>query len=159
MLKVKIITVGGIKEKYLRDACAEYAKRISGFASVETVELKESLLSDSPSDEQIKKALDTEAASILAAIPDRAYSVALCVEGKMSSSEELASSLADVTRSSSCICFIIGSSHGLSDKVKKAANMRLSFSKMTFPHQLMRVILLEQIYRGFMINSGRKYHK
>ena len=153
MLKVKIITVGGIKEKYLKEACAEYSKRISGFASVEVVELKESLLPESPN------ALDAEAANILAAIPQRAYAVALCVEGKQLSSEELADKLADVTNESSCICFIIGSSHGLSDKVKSAANMRLSFSKMTFPHQLMRVVLMEQIYRGFMINNGRKYHK
>ena len=159
MLKVKIITVGGIKEKYLRDAIAEYSKRISGFASVESVELRESLLPDAPNVDQIKNALDTEAANILAAIPQRAYTVALCVEGKQLSSEEFADKLASVTQTSSCVCFVIGSSHGLSDKVKAAADLRLSFSKMTFPHQLMRVILLEQIYRGFMINSGRKYHK
>ena len=159
MLKVKVITVGSIKEKYLREASAEYVKRISGFASVEVVELKESPLPENPNAEQIKNALDAEAVNILAAIPQRAYAVALCVEGKQLSSEELADKLADVTNESSCVCFVIGSSHGLSDKVKSAANMRLSFSKMTFPHQLMRVVLLEQIYRGFMINSGRKYHK
>jgi len=159
MLKIRIITVGGIKEKYLRDACAEYVKRLSSFAQTEIIELKESLLPDAPSDELIKNALSAEGDNILAAIPNRAYTVALCVEGKMISSEELAACLADVTNVSSCVCFIIGSSHGLSEKVKKSCDMRLSFSKMTFPHQLMRVILLEQVYRGFMINSGRKYHK
>ena len=159
MLKIRIIAVGSIKEKYLRDACAEYLKRLSAFGQTEVIELKESLLPDDPSDEQIKNALEAEKKSILAAIPNRAYTVTLCVEGKNISSEELADKLADVTQTSSCICFIIGSSYGLAPEVKKTADMQLSFSKMTFPHQLMRVILMEQIYRGFMINSGRKYHK
>ncbi len=159
MIKIKIITVGKLKEGYLREACDEYVKRIMGHAQVEIVELRESKLPDSPSEGQIKNALTAEGENILAAVPREAYSIALCVEGKQLSSEELAAKMADVTNTSSCICFIIGSSYGLAPEVKSACDFRISFSKMTFPHQLMRVILLEQVYRGFMINGKRTYHK
>ncbi len=159
MIKLKIIAVGGLKESYLRAACEEYTKRLSAFCKVELVELKESPLPDRPSDEQIKNALISEGSHILSAIPPRSYSVALCVEGRQKSSEELASMLDNAANEQGSICFIIGGSYGLAPEVKSAVNERLSFSKMTFPHQLMRVILLEQIYRGFMINAGRQYHK
>ncbi len=159
MIKLKLIAVGGLKESYLRAACEEYIKRLSAFCKVEILELKESPLPDRPSDEQIKAALTSEGGHILSAIPPRSYSVALCVEGKQKSSEELAATLESAAAGQGSICFIIGGSYGLAPEVKSAVNERLSFSKMTFPHQLMRVILLEQTYRGFMINSGRQYHK
>ncbi len=159
MLNVKIITVGGIKEDFYRRACDEYVKRLSPYAKVEVIELKEGHIPENPSDEHIKNVLAAEGANILAAIPQRAYSVALCVEGKSVTSENFAEKISNVMSETSCICFIIGSSYGLSPEVKKACNERISFSAMTFPHQLMRVILCEQIYRAFMINHRRTYHK
>ena len=159
MLNIKIITVGGIKEDFYRRACEEYVKRLSPYAKVDIIELKEGHLPEDPNAEQIKTVLSAEGAHILAAIPPRAYSIALCVEGKSVPSEVFAANIAGAMNTSSCICFIIGSSHGLAPEVKKACRERLSFSAMTFPHQLMRVILCEQIYRAFMINHGRTYHK
>jgi 23S rRNA (pseudouridine1915-N3)-methyltransferase len=123
------------------------------------VQLKEERLSDQPSESEIKNALDKESAKIFAEIPSRAYVVAMCVEGKQCSSEELAEKLEEISARSSDICFIIGSSFGLADTVKQRADMRLSVSKLTFPHQLMRVILLEAVYRAFNIQKGTKYHK
>ncbi len=159
MIKLKLIAVGSLKEGYLRSACEEYIKRISGFGKLEVVEIKEAPLPEDPSPEQIKTALATEGARILAALPPRSSVIALCVEGGQLSSEELAVRLEKMADETGCLCFIIGGSNGLSPEVKSAAALRLSFSKMTFPHQLMRVILLEQVYRGFMISSGRRYHK
>ena len=159
MLKIKIITVGNLKESSMREICAEYAKRLSGYCSLEIVELRESRLPDSPSASQISAALSEESALISAQIPQNSICVPLCVEGKQRSSEELAEKIDSYQSRSSCICFIIGSSYGLSDEIKSRADLKLSFSKMTFPHQLMRVILLEQTYRAFMINTGRTYHK
>jgi 23S rRNA (pseudouridine1915-N3)-methyltransferase len=159
MLNVKFITLGTLKEGYLREAAAEYEKRLGGFCRFEMVQLKEERLSDQPSESEIKNALDKESAKIFAEIPSRAYVVAMCVEGKQCSSEELAEKLEEISARSSDICFIIGSSFGLSDTVKQRADMRLSVSKLTFPHQLMRVILLEAVYRAFNIQKGTKYHK
>ena len=159
MLKIKIITVGSLKESSMREICAEYAKRLSAYCSLEIVELLESRLPDSPSASQISAALSEESALIAAQIPKNSICIPLCVEGKQISSEELAERVDSYSSRSSCICFIIGSSYGLSDEIKAKGDFRLSFSKMTFPHQLMRVILLEQTYRAFMINSGRTYHK
>lgn len=159
MLNVKFITLGTLKEGYLREAAAEYEKRLGGFCRFELVQLKEERLSDQPSENEIKNALDKESAKIFAEIPSRAYVVAMCVEGKQCSSEELADKLEEISSRSSDICFIIGSSFGLSDAVKQRADMRLSVSKLTFPHQLMRVILLEAVYRAFNIQKGTKYHK
>ncbi len=159
MLNVKFITLGTLKEGYLREAAAEYEKRLGGFCRFEMVQLKEERLSDQPSENEIKNALDKESAKIFAEIPSRAYVVAMCVEGKQCSSEELAEKLEEISARSSDICFIIGSSFGLSDTVKQRADMRLSVSKLTFPHQLMRVILLEAVYRAFNIQKGTKYHK
>ena len=159
MLKIKIITVGTLKESAMREICAEYAKRLSAYCTLEICELKESRLPESPSDAQIAAALDSERAQIAAAIPKNSICVPLCVEGKQLSSEELAEKIDSFGSRASCVCFIIGSSYGLSCEIKKRADLALSFSKMTFPHQLMRVILLEQVYRAFMINAGRTYHK
>lgn len=159
MISVKIISTGTLKEEYLRAAVAEYAKRLSGYCKFSEVVLRESKLPDSPSEREIAAALDAEAKNILAEIPPRAFKIAMCVEGKQLSSEAFAKKISDVSMQSSEIVFIIGSSHGLSDKVKFAADMRLSVSEMTFPHQLMKVMLMESIYRAFNIISGTKYHK
>lgn len=159
MIGVKIITVGTLKEGYLREAEAEYAKRLSGFCRLTEVSLKEERLPDTPSDSEIKIALRKEGEAILAQIPRRAFKIALCVEGKQLSSEELAQKLDNVAQLHGELCLVIGSSHGLDESVKSACDMRLSVSKLTFPHQLMRIILLEAVYRGFNILKGTHYHK
>ena len=159
MLNVKFITLGTLKEAYLRDAAAEYEKRLGGFCRFEGVQLKEERLSDDPSDSEIKSALEKESEKILSLVPSRAYVVAMCVEGKQLSSPELADKLEEISARTSDVCFIIGSSFGLSDTVKQRADLKLSVSKLTFPHQLMRVILLEAVYRAFNIQKGTKYHK
>ena len=159
MLSVKIITVGTLKESYLKDAGAEYSKRLSAYCKLTVVQLKESRLSDSPSEKEIENALEEEARSILAEMSPRAYKIAMCVEGKQMSSEKLAQRLESVSSQTSEVCFVIGSSHGLADRVKSACDMRLSVSELTFPHQLLRVILLEAVYRAFNIIAGTKYHK
>jgi len=159
MINVKLISTGNLKEGYLREAFSEYAKRLSGLCRFESVELKETKLSDSPSESEIRAALDDEAKKILAAVSPRAYKIALCIEGKQYSSEEFAEIIEGATLSHSEICLIIGSSHGLADSVKRAADLKLSFSKMTFPHQLARIICAEVLYRSFNIIKGTKYHK
>lgn len=156
---VRFITVGTLKESYLRDAAAEYRKRLSGTCRVEEIELKESRLPDDPSESEIRAALANEAKQILANIPPRAYSVALCVEGVKMSSPALTAKLQQVCNASDSLCFIIGSSFGLDPTVKAAAKLRLSVSDLTFPHQLMRVILYEAVYRCYQIDKGSKYHK
>ena len=159
MIGVKFITLGTLKEGYLREAAAEYEKRLGAFCKMQMVQLKEEKLSDNPSENEIKQALEKEAAKIMGEIPQRAYKIAMCVEGKQLSSEELADKLGEISERYGDVCFIIGSSHGLADSVKSACDMRLSVSKLTFPHQLMRVLLLEAVYRGFNILKGTKYHK
>ena len=159
MINVKLIALGNLKESYLRQAFDEYAKRLSAFCRFECIELKEYRLPDSPSDVEINTALDEEAKHILTLLSPRAYKIALCIEGKQFSSEELSRKLDEATSRASEIAFIIGSSHGLSEKVKASCDLRLSISKMTFPHQLMRVIMAESIYRSFSISKGTKYHK
>ena len=156
---VRFITVGNLKESYLREAAAEYKKRLSGLCRVEEIELKEVRLPEDPSESEIKKALSEEAKAILASIPPRAYPIALCVEGTQMSSPDLSRKLEGVTAECGTLCFIIGSSHGLAPEVKSAAKMRLSVSELTFPHQLMRVILYEAVYRCYQIAKGSKYHK
>ena len=159
MLKVKLITVGTLKEEYLRAAAAEYEKRLGAFCRFELVQLKEERLSEAPSQNEIRAALERESVKIIEQISSSAFCIALCVEGKQLSSEELAERLEAISMEKSEICLVIGSSYGLSDSVKQRADMRLSVSKLTFPHQLMRVILLEAIYRAFNIQRGTKYHK
>ena len=160
MISVKLITVGNLKEAYLRDAAAEYSKRLGGFCKFSLVELKEEKLPDDPSEKEIANALSREAEKILAEMPKRAYKIALCVEGKQMSSEELADKVESViSGGKSEICFIIGGFDGLDESIKALCDLRLSFAKMTFPHRLMRVFLLEQIYRAYQINDGTRYHK
>lgn len=159
MATIKIITVGTLKEDYLRAAFSEYEKRISGFCKVDSINIKESKLPQNPSDGDIRRALSEEAKQILANMTDRAYKIAMCVEGKQFSSEELAQKIDSAFSSASEICFVIGSSYGLDETVKNAADLRLSVSKLTFPHQLMRVVLLESVYRCLNIIKGTKYHK
>ncbi len=159
MINLKLISIGTLKESYLREAFSEYSKRLSGMCRFESVELKEYKLSDSPSQTEIDAALEEEGKRVLALMPARAYKIALCVEGKQFSSEELAKRIDDAAQTHSEICLVIGSSYGLSPNVKKACDLRLSVSALTFPHQLMRVICAEAFYRAFSINKGTKYHK
>ena len=149
MMKVTLIAPEGLKEKYLRDAADEYIKRLRSFCDLKIAEFSPFKLPDKPSGSQIAAALDREAEQILKRIPAGSRTVALCIEGKMLSSEELAGEIHAADNSGTPFTFIIGSSHGLAEQVKRAADIRLSFSKMTFPHQMMRVVLLEQIYRSF----------
>ena len=159
MLQLKLITVGSLKEDYLRAAVAEYSKRISAYARLEVVSLKEARLPENPAPAQIAAALADEADRILAAMPPRAMKLALCVEGKQLDSPGLSALLERGAAESGCVCAVIGSSHGLDERVKAACSHRLSVSKLTFPHQLMQVILLEAFYRGLSIAHGGKYHK
>lgn len=159
MISVTFITVGSLKESYLREAAAEYEKRLSAFCRFDSVNLKEHKLPENPSEGEIRAALAEEGARILAAIPPRAYPVALCVEGKQFSSPALARQLELAAENGGSLCFIIGSSHGLAPEVKAAARLRLSVSELTFPHQLIRVLLLEVLYRSFSIQHGTRYHK
>ncbi len=160
MLGVTVLCIGKLKERYLTDACGEYAKRLSAFCRLSVTELPEYRLPDNPSGAEIQKCIEKEGESILAKIPKDAFVIPMCIEGKMLTSPQLADKLAQIPlMGKSQIVFIIGGSCGLSDAVKARGNLRLSMSPMTFPHQLARVMLLEQVYRGFMINAGNKYHK
>ncbi len=159
MATVTVITVGTLKESYLREAVAEYKKRLSQYARVEEIELKEERISDEDNRSQISAALECEADKILSAIPKGSIKIALCVEGKQYSSEELANIIGEACDGCGRITLIIGSSWGLSERVKRECDLRLSFSKLTFPHQLMKVILLESVYRSFTILRGKRYHK
>lgn len=159
MIKITLITLGKLKEKYLRDAVEEYAKRLSRYCKLDIIELSPVTLSDNPSQSEIDTALLKEAEIIEKRIPDGSVVTALCVEGKSNTSEQLAEFVEKNTNEGKNMCFIIGSSFGLSDTVKQKSNLKLSLSAMTFPHQLFRVMLLEQIYRAFKINEGSTYHK
>ena len=160
MINISIIALGKLKEAYLRDAMAEYSKRLSADCRFNVIELNPKKISDNPSQTEIESALREEAKLIKSKIPSNSAVFAMCIEGKQLSSEQLAETIAQKgVEGFSNICLIIGSSHGLHEKVKAASQMRLSFSKMTFPHQLARLIALEQIYRALSINAGSKYHK
>lgn len=150
---IKIITVGSIKEKYLKDAIEEYSKRIRRYTNLEIIEVKDEGLVEKD------KALKLEQEKIEKHINNKDYIITLEIEGKEYTSEELAKQLDNIFINNSTITFIIGGSYGLSDEIKKQANTHLSFSKMTFPHQLFRVLLLEQIYRAYKINNNENYHK
>lgn len=156
MTSVTIIHVGDFKEKYFKDAEAEYIKRLKAFCEYKTVCIKEESCFGEESDKLILRALEKEAAAIRQAIPKNALKIAMCIEGKQLSSVELAEAFRGESRP---ICFIIGSSFGLDEALKKECDMRMSMSKMTFPHMLARVMLAEQVYRAFAINNGKKYHK
>lgn len=158
MLRIEIIVIGKMKEKWMREGLAEYEKRIAPYAKLTITELAEYRLPENPSEAEIQKGLYEEGVHILQKA-NRDYLCPLCVEGTLFSSEELAALLRDAARQTGNITFIIGGSFGLSEEVKRAGRKKLSFSRMTFPHQLMRVVLLEQIYRALSINAGGKYHK
>ncbi len=159
MANITIISVGTLKEDYLKEAVAEYKKRLSQYARVEEVNIKEEKIPNEDDPSQIKRALIAEGEKILAAIPNGAGKIALCVEGKQYDSPALAKLIGKMTDESGKIALIIGSSHGLDESVKCACDVRLSVSALTFPHQLMRVVLLEALYRSFTILAGKKYHK
>ena len=160
MIHVELIVLGKLKEPYLRDAVAEYQKRLQAFCKLQTIELTPYRLPDDPADALISDALEKEAAEIEKHIPQNAFVYALCIEGKTMPSEQFSAQLEQAAvQGSGSVVFVIGSSFGLSERVKRRADVRLSMSPMTFPHQLARVMLLEQLYRAFQIRSGGKYHK
>lgn len=160
MQTVNIICIGKLKEKYLCDAIKEYSTRLTPFCKFSIIELDEYRLPDKPSDAQIKNCLEEEGKRILAKIQKNSFVVPMCIEGKLLSSEELSSTIEDAGVSGkSTVDFIIGGSFGLSDEVKRRGDFKLSMGRMTFPHQLARVMLCEQIYRSFQIMTGGKYHK
>ncbi len=159
-MKINIICVGKLKEKYLTDAIDEYSKRIKRFCDFKITELPDEKIPDNPSDSEVQNILRTEGVRIEKHISDTDCIISLCVEGTKLSSEGFAKKISDFMLSGkSSIVFIIGGSLGLCESIKKRSALRLSFSDMTFPHQLMRVILSEQIYRAFKINANEKYHK
>ena len=160
MFSITLITVGRLKEKFYLAAAEEYAKRLKAYAKFELVELQEQRLPEDPSPAQIDAGLQKEAVQILAKIPKGSWLCVLTPEGKMLSSEQLADTLADIkSAGKSSACFVIGSSFGLAPEVKQRADLLLSMSKMTFPHHLARVMVLEQLYRAEAIQAGSKYHK
>lgn len=160
MISITVIAVGKIKEKFYTDAIFEYAKRLSSYCKLEVLEVKDEKTPDALSSVEKQAILDREGSRIIEKIPKGSKVIALCVEGKEKSSEELSELIGKTALSgTSKLVFVIGGSLGLSDKVKNMADLRLSFSKLTFPHMLMRVILLEQIYRAFTILEGKTYHK
>lgn len=159
MIKITLITLGKLKESYLKSAVAEYAKRLSRYCNLDIVELNPQSLSENPSDREVDIALEKEAEMIFRQIPPNAFTYALCVEGKQMPSDDFAKLFDRNISQGKNMCFIIGSSFGLHPSVKSRCDMRLSVSEMTFPHQLFRVMLCEQIYRAFKICEGSRYHK
>lgn len=159
-MQINIIYVGNIKDKYFSDAVKEYEKRLSAYCKVVNTEIKETKIPENASAAQINKAIEEEGEKILSVLPQKSYKIALAVEGAMLSSEELAKKIdISLTGGYSSISFIIGGAFGMAEKVKKSCDMMLSVSRMTFTHRMMRVIILEQIYRAYNILSGGKYHK
>ncbi len=157
MLKINVVAVGKVKEKYFQEAINEYLKRLSRFAEVKVIEVKEENFSKDTL-ELRKETLKREEENILPHL--KGYVIVLAIEGKQFTSEELSKKIDDITISgASEITFVIGGSYGLTEEIKKKADLKFSFSKMTFPHTLARVMLLEQLYRGFMIKVGSTYHK
>lgn len=160
-MTINIICIGKLKESYWREACSEYIKRLGAYGSAKIVELSEMRLSDNPSEGEIAKCLENEAKAILPYMEQKnSYNIAMCIEGSQLSSEVLAQKIdSAMVSGSSTVNFVIGSSFGLADSVKRRADFKLSISKMTLPHQLARVVVCEQVYRAFAINNGSKYHK
>ena len=160
MFDITLIAMGKLKEPFYLNAAAEYAKRLSRFCKLDIVELAEERLPEDPSPAQIEAAPGKDADALRGTLPASAFIIAMCVEGKARSSEELARLMADsASRGDSHLVFLIGGSFGLHPSVKALAAVKLSMSPMTFPHHLARVMLLEQIYRAYQINAGSKYHK
>ena len=159
-MNISVITVGKLKEKYLKQGIEEYVKRLSAYAKIDIIEIPDEKAPETLSEMEMLQVKAKEGERILAKITDDTHVIALAIEGKMKSSEELADTIDKLaTYGKSKVAFVIGGSLGLSKDVMKRANDTLSFSKMTFPHQLMRLILVEQIYRAFRINRGEPYHK
>jgi 23S rRNA (pseudouridine1915-N3)-methyltransferase len=159
-LNIKILAVGKLKEKYFKDGIAEYKKRMSRFAKVELIEVPDEKAPESLSEAEMQQVKDAEGERLLSKIKDRDWVIALAIEGKQRSSEDFAKEIDQLaTYGHSDIDFVIGGSLGLSKAVMKRADNTLSFGKLTMPHQLMRLVLIEQVYRAFMINIGSPYHK
>ena len=159
-MNINIIAVGKMKEDYLKKACAEYAKRMSRFCKLQVIEVADEAMSDRPSESEKQAILQKEGAKIANAIKNTDVLITLCVEGKQMASEKFAQFMGEeCVKGANTFTFVIGGSLGLSEKIKKQSKLRLSFSEMTFPHQLMRVVLMEQIYRAFKINANESYHK
>jgi len=159
-VNISIITVGKLKEKYLKQGIEEYTKRLSSYSKIEIIEVPDEKAPEVLSEAEMIQVKDKEGERILAKVPADAHVIALAIDGKQKSSEELADTLDKLaTYGKSKVAFIIGGSLGLSSQVLQRADDKLSFSKMTFPHQLMRLILVEQVYRAFRINRGEPYHK
>ena len=160
MIKINIIAVGKLKEKYLSEACREYLKRLTPYAKVEIIEINEYRISDNPSSSEIELVKEKEGKQILSKISKGAFVIPMCIEGTQLSSEEFSDKINNLMLDSKGeFTFIIGGSYGLSNEVKQRGDLKLSFGKITLPHQLMRVVLLEQIYRAFSIINNSKYHK
>ena len=159
-MKVTIYAHGTLAESHWRDACAEYVKRLTRLWPLTIVEAAEVRLPQNPTEGEIDRALATEAKTALAKISPRAYVIALCIEGEMLTSPALSKKMEDAAaHGASEIVFLIGSSYGMDESLKRRADLRMSFSRMTFPHQLARVMLCEQIYRAAQIAHGAPYHK
>lgn len=161
MINVTLITMGKVQKGFLTDGCNEYIKRLRTMCDFKLVEIEDEPLPEKNLNQTlIDKALEKESGKIISAIPKQSYVIAMCIEGKQLASRDFAKLFNQkAVEGYSSICLIIGSSHGLSEKVKARRDLRMSFSKMTFPHQLFRLMALEQIYRAFSINAGTKYHK
>lgn len=159
MINLTVIAVGKLKESYLRDGCSEYIKRLKAFSKINVIEVNEERASDNPSPLEIQNVIKKEGKRIISKLPKGAAIIPLCIEGKEYSSPDFSALLEGIAMTKSHICFVIGGSFGLSDEVKKMGKNKLSFGKMTFPHQLARMILLEQVYRAFSISNNSKYHK
>ena len=158
-MKIRIVAVGKLKEKYLREGVAEYEKRLAPFASVELLETREEYMAENPSEAQRQQTLAKEGERLLRLVPERSFLIVLDVKGKLLSSEALAKELASLAlQGQSDLTFLIGGAFGLSPAVRERADLRISFSPMTFTHQMVRLLLCEQIYRAFKINRGEKYH-
>ena len=158
-MKIRIVAVGKLKEKYLREGVAEYEKRLAPFASVELLETREEYMAENPSEAQRQQTLAKEGERLLRLVPERSFLIVLDVKGKLLSSEALAKELAALAlQGQSDLTFLIGGAFGLSPAVRDRADLRISFSPMTFTHQMVRLLLYEQIYRAFKINRGEKYH-
>ena len=159
-MKITIMSVGNVKEKYLKDAILEYSKRISKYSEIEFINVDDEPIKDNASDKEIEIVKNKEALKLLKKLPQNSYKIALNLKGKMLTSPELAQKVLDIcSYNNSHIVFVIGGSLGLGDELLAQMDYHLCFSKMTFPHQLMQVILLEQIYRAFKINNNETYHK
>lgn len=159
MIHINIVCVGKLKEQYLKDGCEEYIKRLGAYSKVNVIEVAEEKCSDNPSAAQIKNVIEKEGKRILSKISKGSFVVPLCIEGKEYSSPDFSSELEKAGMNYSSLTFVIGGSFGLSEEVKALGKLKLSFGKMTLPHQLARMVLLEQIYRAFSISSHSKYHK